>query len=191
MDEPNANEGPTEATAPPEGTPLLRKVLFAILGVLIVAFAYDFLYARKAHKNAVGKIDELIAPPDGSEMIVSAEPFTQEQIRREIGREPADEIIKDSCLVETYRWRSGLPWRSHDLYVIYTNTDPPRFHDMSIGEPPEAGQFPILVSDFKLPKGAFENLTKPGESTAETGTDGNETDARGTDEESSQTGNRT
>jgi hypothetical protein len=120
----------------------MRLVLFSVLGLLVVALAYDFLVARPGQAGAAEKVRALMTDAGGAGMISNAEPVNHEQVREALGCEPTSTEERETCYIERFSWRSGLPWRSHDLYVIFTKTKERYLHDISVGQPPEAGQLP-------------------------------------------------
>lgn len=135
-----------------QGMPASRIVLYSILGLLIVALTYDFLVARPGQKAAAAKINAFMPDQSGSAMISNAEPTTYEQVIEALGVPTTSPEEGATYFMDCFSWRSGLPWRSHDLYVIYTKkttttdgvttTKPHLLHDISVGQEPEPNQFP-------------------------------------------------
>jgi hypothetical protein len=152
-----SNDPASEASSPPsgpatQGMPPSRIVLYAILGLLIVALGYDFLVARPGQQAAAEKLNAFMPDQSGGAMISNAEPTSYEQVIEAIGVEPSSSMEGPTYFMDQFSWRSGLPWRSHDLYVIYTKrtttkdgvttTEPSLLHDISVGQEPESTQFP-------------------------------------------------
>ena len=143
MSEPNSPSDsslPTKSNRPNR----LRTVLFTILALMVVAVAYDFLYARKQQQAAAARLDKLMSVSASGE-IESAEPHTQDEVRKTVGRPPSEQIEDRHYLLETYRWRSGLPWRTHDIHVAYTRNEPPALYSVFVGRPPEDHELPGMV----------------------------------------------
>jgi hypothetical protein len=165
-----ASEPSSPASEPAsQGMPPSRIILFSILGILLVALAYDFLVARPGQKAAAERVRALMAGPSDAKMINNAEPITHAQVLETIGVEPSWSEEGPTYYMERFSWRSGLPWRTHDLYVIYTKTDteknPRLLHDISIGQPPEPRQFPrpaTAGSDATPVAGATTGATQAG-----------------------------
>lgn len=93
-----------------------RNILVAILGLLLIGLLYDFAVARpaveKAYASLTKKNDEFNAARRYQAM---GEAETWEVL----GREPSRTFQDGEMHVEVYSWRSGLPFRTHDLFVVY------------------------------------------------------------------------
>ncbi|TWT50567.1 hypothetical protein Pla22_33100 [Rubripirellula amarantea] len=98
----------------------LRIVLFAVLGLLLIGLAYDYLVARPGVDAAYDKIAarsvELNKLPDTY--------FTNSDVQELLGKQPS-RTFEDSNgeLVEVFSWRSGLPIKTHDLFAVYKPSD--------------------------------------------------------------------
>jgi len=125
------------------GTSRLRIILFVLLGLSLVGAAYDFLWARKQHRAAATRIDELLALKATGETITTIEPTTADQVHKAMMCQPVQTIEEDAYLEERYSWRSGLPWRTHDIHVIYNYQQPRQVHDFSVGTKPAPSQYPV------------------------------------------------
>ena len=124
----------------------MRTALFVILGIMVLALAYDFLWARRQQSAAAEQVQALMdAPPPAGQAVIKAEPITHEQVIAAVGCDPAEESEGNTYYLERFSWRSGLPWRTHDLYVIYTKGKPRLLHDFSVGQPPERHQLPMTT----------------------------------------------
>ena len=128
-------------TAKP-GTSRLRLFLFMVLGLLLVGLPYDFLWARKQHRAAAERLDNLLDVKPAGKIIASNEPITMDQVHETMGCEPSQVIEEDEYLEEIYSWRSGLPWRTHDIYVIYNYYQPRHVHSHSVGVKPDSTHYP-------------------------------------------------
>lgn len=96
------------------------KLLIAILAILLAALGYDYVVARPSVDSAYDKIAErsVAVNADTTQM------FTDSDVRELLGREPARTFNDaDGDRVEVYSWRAGLPFRTHDLFVVYKSND--------------------------------------------------------------------
>ena len=61
------------------------------------------------------------------------------------------------------------PWRSHDLYVIYTKGEVRLLHDFSVGQPPERHQLPMTTEALNAtpPEEASEAGADAGDAAAD------------------------
>ncbi len=99
-----------------EGGNTRKILLFAILGLLVLALAYDYRVARPSVETAYNKIVDRNTEVNRK----STEVFTNLDVRQLIGKEPS-RTFEDANgdLVEVYSWRSGLPIRSHELFTVF------------------------------------------------------------------------
>ena len=111
---------------------LILIVLLCVLAVLALALAWDFLRARPAVKRAyetVAKMNESMNraaikdSPDATKRPGFDSPTTQDDVRRAIGRTPRRLVDYGPYKVEVYSWTAGIPWRTHDYYVVYERGD--------------------------------------------------------------------
>jgi hypothetical protein len=96
------------------------KILVWILVLLLVALAYDYLVARAGVDSAYDKIAKRSAEVNAN----ATEVFTDEDVQKLLDGEPSrtfDDAHGDR--VEVYSWRGGLPFRTHDLFVVYKPSD--------------------------------------------------------------------
>ncbi|QDV11806.1 hypothetical protein CA51_16820 [Rosistilla oblonga] len=106
----------TTTTAKPSRT--RSYLLFGILGLMIIALAYDYKVARP---NVEQAYEDLVA----FNMQVNADPsdmVTPEMVAEMLGKTPTRTFKDMSDFVEVYSWRGGLFFKSHDLYVAYRVT---------------------------------------------------------------------
>jgi hypothetical protein len=149
----------TESQAPGSGRIILRIALFAILGVLLCAFAYEYLVARAQSAGALAKIEEL-----DKVMGDRSEPTTDTEIQKAIGFEPIREQRDRETVVERYRWMSAVPFRPpYELWVLYKQGIDGRWMHMSHG----LNTSPELVLD-QLPPVRFEP-PPPGQTAPDSG----------------------
>ncbi len=105
---------------------LIRLILFGILFLLVVALIYDYRVARPGVNQAYDKITEQSTLVNMS----STKKFTNKDVQELLGKQPS-ETFEDpnGDFVEVYSWRSGLPFRTHDLFAVYKkNGDDWLFH---------------------------------------------------------------
>ena len=116
---------------------ILRIVLLVVLFVLLAAFAYDYLYARREPSLLIEKLDQL-----ASQAKEGDEPITNEDIKVMAGFEPQDsKEVGPRSLQEIYIWQGGLIVTSHKLYVMYEKGDDDRweYEECRLGEDPARG----------------------------------------------------
>ncbi|QDV68124.1 hypothetical protein Poly24_18320 [Rosistilla carotiformis] len=93
-------------------------ILYGVLGVLIVAIAYDYKVARvgveKAYNDLVVLNIDVNADPDNK--------VTPELVAQTLGKNPSKTFDDMNDLVEVYSWRGGLFFKTHKLYVAYRRT---------------------------------------------------------------------
>jgi hypothetical protein len=116
----------------------LRIALITILGVLLVALAFD-VAARFQAKAAFNKVNARIPSEETPESAVS-EVFaglpTQQDVRQLVGRQPTSEEKTLSELRETYSWRGAF--RSYHLYVYYARGAKPAVSRVVLNQPDDA-----------------------------------------------------
>jgi len=148
-------------------------LLLVVLGLMCAALAYDYRIARPAVEEAFAKIEsrstELNKTPDQF--------LAKEEVQELIGKAPSETFEDGTSIVEVYSWMSGLPVRSHKLFVAYK---PYQEQDIffrmekfgyerepepvSVGELPEAGTTggesgtPTSAISTSLPEGGDEAM---------------------------------
>ncbi len=127
------------AQAPPakpgeEGTnPLRLVILLSIFGLALAGLLYDYTIARPALQRADALVrgcfqGETEDPDkDGT--------FTDDEIQLILQRKPAEVEPLPNGKIEIYKWRSGLLFRSHTLYVVYVGRKVPLLHYVSLTRP--------------------------------------------------------
>lgn len=163
----NESEHTSASTSPPTtGEPskpnLLRKVLFAILAVMVVLLIYEYALVWPSYKSAEKTVDDLldrrIATADG--------PATPEEVQAAFGKTPVDGLQdRGNHYLEHYRWRRALPWQTLNLYVIYEHTEPPRLFNSTRPEPPLESDLPfsgVGPKEYAPPPGTAEPGPTPG-----------------------------
>jgi hypothetical protein len=131
---------PTPAAAPPEAEKpnFLRKVLFAVLAVMIVALIYEYGIVRRSYKAAEAAVDDFVDQR-------TSEAITPQAVQARLGKAPNGGLQdKGDYYVEHYKWVRWLPWKSYDIYVVYEHTDPPRLFNTTRPDPPTANEVPVV-----------------------------------------------
>ncbi|MCH1495981.1 MAG: hypothetical protein L7U72_12175 [Rubripirellula sp.] len=93
-----------------------QTVLLVLLGVMVVALAYDYKVARPNVDAAYEKIVTKSMQVNSK----STEVLTNLSVRELLEMEPSETREEaNGDLVEVFSWRSGLPIRTHNLYAVY------------------------------------------------------------------------
>lgn len=93
---------------------IVRIVLFLILGVLLCGLAYEYLVPRSQAADAIGRLEQL-----DQENADRGHPTTDKDVQKLFGFKPQREQPDDATLIEHYVWASVVPFRKHDLWVVY------------------------------------------------------------------------
>ncbi|MGI9519322.1 MAG: hypothetical protein ACR2NP_19885 [Pirellulaceae bacterium] len=128
---------------------LIILVLFLI--VVGAGCIFEFAYARPQFQSAWEKIKSVDASSKSGEK-------TSEDIQSLMGREPAaiDETLHDECVVHTYRWPSGLLFKSHYIHVVFTKLKP----GLVEKKPDLKGKLFYLSAAADMPLDVEENFPK-------------------------------
>ncbi len=137
----------SEANAPlppAKGTsPLRLVILLLIFGIALAGLLYDYCIARPAQKDAYNKILGLL---DGSTPDPSGDgTVTDDEVQSILGNKPTGTKALTNGKIETYSWRSGLPYRTYFLYVVYSGQKMPLLHFASTEEPLPSDLPPVTV----------------------------------------------
>lgn len=103
-------------TSPVPTNNLRRNLLLAVLALLTVGLLYDFAVARPAVEEAYAVLTKTNAEFN---IARRHRAMGVADVRDLIGREPSRTFEDRELHVEVYSWRSGLPFRTHDLFVVY------------------------------------------------------------------------
>ena len=130
MAETRVTQGAQPETVPAEPkkkSPVRTLILFAILLLVIGAYAHDYFVAapaaRAAHENIQKLVDERNA-----QGVKSASLVTSEDIQQAIGKQPSKVDDQKNYTVEVYRyWGGMLPQRQY-ISVLYLGEEKPRRH---------------------------------------------------------------
>lgn len=129
-----------DSPANPPKPNLLRIVLFSILGVMVLAAAYEYGIVRRSYKSAEKSIDDMI---EKLGMAEAGKAPTPQDVQTAIGKKPvAGTEDKGEYFQEHYQWRSWRPWLTYDIYVVYDHSDPPQLYNTTRPEPPTSGDVP-------------------------------------------------
>jgi hypothetical protein len=93
---------------------LRLTLLFTMLGLLLFALWYDYEVARPAVEQAYESIAEI-----NLQINTSPRAMTGLDVRQALGKLPAGTFTVGPYQVEVYAWVAGLPFRSHEVYVVY------------------------------------------------------------------------
>ena len=121
QDAPEQSTEPSSAsvaeTKAPKRSNLRQMILFGLLALMVGAFAYDYRIVRPSVDRAYEQITQL---NDAMNSSATSKPTLNTDIHREIDRKPARSYTEGPYHVEVFSWTAGLPFRTHDLYAIYT-----------------------------------------------------------------------
>ncbi|QDT09882.1 hypothetical protein [Planctomycetes bacterium K23_9] len=92
-----------------------KTILFSVLLVGGVALAYDHLVARPAVAAAYDQITQESRKLNGQ----AGETFSNDDVRKLLGKEPAEEFRDGLEYVEVYDFSGGLPGCPHRLYAVF------------------------------------------------------------------------
>jgi hypothetical protein len=153
--EPAASQ--TDPAVPPQPEPespsLLRKILFGILAVMIVALIYEYGFVLRSYRNAENTIDDMIEQSSA----LSDEETTPQAVQQRFGKQPLSVETENEYLVEHYQWRRWLPWKTFDIYVVYQAGEPPTLFYSTRPHPPGPGDLPVkyeapaFAGDVEMP----------------------------------------
>lgn len=108
--------------SPAQGNNLLRVVLFLVLGYLILAMAYDFLYVFKTHKETFKALEQKITDEAtrSADDVKAKGPFGPKEVQDFIGFAPSVPLEeKGHYAHERYTYRRGLLFQTLNLDVYY------------------------------------------------------------------------
>lgn len=125
---PQKNAPNPPAPAASQTALIVRVVLFVILGYLLFALAYDNMYMYKAHQEGFEKMQALVdaEAARSAEDIAKNGPTSPAKVQETLGFAPAVPLTDHGHYQEeVYKYRSGLLFRTRDLYVFYKGKDKP------------------------------------------------------------------
>ena len=137
-------------TAPPpakETSPLRLILLLLVFGVALVGLLYDYTIARpaiqKADETIQAVLEGTIKDPNNDGGVTEAE------VQDLLGRQPSTVKQLENGKIEIYSWRSGLPYRTYDLYVVYSGQKLPLLYSASTNEEPTGSRLPEKSAPLK------------------------------------------
>ncbi|NNE01102.1 MAG: hypothetical protein HKN47_27620 [Pirellulaceae bacterium] len=104
-------------TEPPKSTgdKVRKLILFSLLGIMVVALAYDYRIARPAVNTAY----DIITTESEKMNKVGDSVFTNSDVQKLINKTPTSSFADGYDLVEVYSYNGGIPGRPHNLYAVY------------------------------------------------------------------------
>ncbi len=123
--QPNAeNNEPKAPPSQPAGTnPVRLTILLLVFGIALAGLLYDYCVARPGHKNAYDKIMSLL---DGTTDDPNGDgTFSDDEVQSVLGYKPSKIESLPNGKIEIYSWRSGLPYRTYDLFIVYAGQKMP------------------------------------------------------------------
>lgn len=93
-------------------------VLFVLLAIMIVAITYDYKVARPAVEQAYDSVVQ-------RNIEINADPtamLTPEIVADLLAKTPVSKFQDGVDQVEVYAYSGGLPFKPHNLYIIYRDT---------------------------------------------------------------------
>lgn len=138
--ESDASTDASQAAAPPSKAARVRRgVLIVCLLMMIGMAAYDRLVARPA----VAAAQQTLQDAAQAQVSKAGRQMDEATVREKLGRQPNETHSGDAYFVERYAWRAGLPWRTYDLWVIYTQFQGRKsFYNSQLYQRPEDRYFP-------------------------------------------------
>ena len=118
---------------------IVRIVLFAILGLALIALGYDMLLARPRNQEEFDKVQKLV---DIKNTNPASKPITNKEVREAVGREPSRVEKNENYTLEFYSWPRGLPTKEYFICVVYSPNDKMLLHEVRQNEIPEQNMLP-------------------------------------------------
>ena len=146
---------------PAEGTnPLRLVVLLLVFGVALAGLLYDYTIARpnihKADQVIQGLLDGTLKDPNNDGTVTAGE------VQLMIGDTPSRVQQLSGGMIEIYSWRSGLPFRTYDLYVVYSGRRMPLLHAATVNTEPQGDQLPGgTIVPVEIGTGQIDNPPPP------------------------------
>ena len=156
MAETRVAPGANPETVPAEPTkksPVRTLILFAILLLVIGAYAHDYFVAAPAAREAHEKIQKLVDERN-AQGVKGSELVTSDDIQAAINKKPSKVDKQKDHTVEVYRfWGGMLPQRQY-ISVLYLGEEPRRHHVHYLNSMPFEEDYP---SETKIPEGPAES----------------------------------
>ena len=149
--------GASGGPAPAKGTSPLRLILLLLVfGVALIGLLYDYTVARPAIDKATQTVQDLLQQkiPDPN----NDNTVTPEEVQQLLSRKPTRVEQRANCMVEVYSWRAGLPTRTYDLKVVYTDRSFPLLFSAAANDEPE---YPAVTESRDQPTAEESKSFKP------------------------------
>lgn len=100
----------------------LRIILFVILGYMLVALAYDYMYVFKAHEEKTKAVQELVDKENTRpiEERLKNGPIGPKEVLEVMGFAPTVVADDENLLHERYTYHRGVPVMVREIDVFYT-----------------------------------------------------------------------
>lgn len=163
----SASQKDASHSAPAKSGPnVVRIVLFVILGYMVFALAYDFLYVRKQHEAKFQELQKLVAQETARNVEDQTKnPTGPEKVAELIGFAPVNGLEQPdgkSYFKETYRWRSAVLVRNYDIDVYYKSRNgKPHLHAAAHTAEEQENAIPtepVIIKPGKTPPPTEEEL---------------------------------
>ncbi|MHB0956504.1 MAG: hypothetical protein ACYC0X_10140 [Pirellulaceae bacterium] len=154
--------GSPAAPRPANGTNPIRLILLLLVfGVALACLLYDYTIARpniqKADQTIQGLMEGSIKDPNGDGTV------TADEVQLILGNKPSRIDQLPNGMIEVYSWRSGLPFRTYSLYVVYSGKQMPLLHSATTNTQPEGDQLPaVTIVPRKMSKEQIKGFEPPG-----------------------------
>ncbi len=153
--------GSAATPSPAKGTNPVRLVLLLLLfGLALAGLLYDYTIARpsiqKADRTIQGLLDGSIEDPNNDDTV------TPDEVQLMLGAQPSRVEPLSNGTIEVYSWRSGLPYRTYDLYVVYSGKQLPLLHSATVNTKPEGDQLPaVTIVPPRMSEEQIKNFVPP------------------------------
>jgi hypothetical protein len=135
-------------------------LLLLLFGLALAGLLYDYTIARpsiqKADRTIQGLLDGSIEDPNNDDTV------TPDEVQLMLGSQPSRVEPLSNGTIEVYSWRSGLPYRTYDLYVVYSGKQLPLLHSATVNTKPEGAQLPaVTIVPPRMTEEQIKNFVPP------------------------------
>jgi hypothetical protein len=127
---------------PKKKSPVRTLILFAILLLVIGAYAHDYFIATPAAKKAHDDIQTLVDERN-AQGVKDGKLVTSEDIQATVGKAPSKVDKQKDYTIEVYRFWGGMMPQRQYVSVLYTGEEPRRHHVHYLNSMPEEGDLPV------------------------------------------------
>ena len=121
MAQPSGQDSADQATRGPSSAARKRQmILFTILILGVIALLWEFRVARPKSEQAYEAVQNMLKTNYAGAGEVTN---TNEDVKKLIGKAPAQTIPRDQHAVEVYKWRRGLPIMAYTVQVLYNKKE--------------------------------------------------------------------